>query len=56
MGMEVPHHLADDLRALAVPRVEDSPIVFMPYSTRRCAGLSPSRTSGSARPMMTLIA
>ena len=26
------------------------------YSTRRCAGFRPSRTSGSARPMITLIA
>ena len=26
------------------------------YSTRRCTGLSPSRTSGSARPTITLIA
>ena len=25
----------------------------MPYRTRRCTGLSPSRTSGSARPTMT---
>jgi hypothetical protein len=26
------------------------------YSTRRCTGLRPSRTSGSARPTITLIA
>src|SRR4029077_14327643 len=29
------------------------PISCMVYSTRRCTGLSPSRTSGSARPTIT---
>ena len=32
------------------------PASCMPYSTRRCTGFSPSRTSGSARDTITLIA
>ena len=32
------------------------PVWCIAYSTRRCTGLRPSRTSGSARPTMTLIA
>ena len=33
-----------------------NPISDMPYRIRRCTGFKPSRTSGSARPMITLIA
>ena len=32
------------------------PASCMPYSTRRCTGFSPSRTSGRARETMTDIA
>ena len=32
------------------------PASFIPNSTRRCTGLRPSRTSGSARATITLIA
>ena len=32
------------------------PVSYMAYNTRRCTGFSPSRTSGRARPMITLIA
>jgi len=54
--MEIPHHLADDLRALAIAARRRQAIVFMPYITRRWAGFRPSRASGSARPMITLMA
>ena len=37
-------------------RLDARPIWCMPYSTRRWTGFSPSRTSGSARPMITLMA
>ena len=32
-----------------------SPNSFIAYSTRRCTGFNPSRTSGSARDTITLI-
>ena len=32
------------------------PASYIEYSTRRCTGFRPSRTSGSARPTITLIA
>ncbi len=38
------------------PRSGRYPPSYMAYSTRRCTGFSPSRTSGSARDTMTLIA
>jgi hypothetical protein len=41
---------------LRYARFDARPIVRIPYSTRRCAGFNPSRASGSARPMITLIA
>jgi hypothetical protein len=41
---------------LRYARLLASPIARMPYSTRRCAGFRPSRASGSARPMITLMA
>ena len=43
-------------RTCGRPRVAARPIAVIAYSTRRCAGFRPSRTSGSARPMMTLMA
>ena len=53
----VAEDFADDLRALAVARGCDArPICRIANRTRRFAGFSPSRTSGSARPMITLIA
>jgi len=35
---------------------EETPISCIAYRMRRCTGFRPSRTSGSARPAMTLIA
>jgi hypothetical protein len=49
--------VADDARALLVGRFQslfDSSC--MANSTRRCTGFRPSRTSGSARPTITLMA
>ena len=49
-------HVADDRRATSCTGGPGtSPSSFIAYSTRRCTGLSPSRTSGSARDTMTLI-
>ena len=57
MRMVVADDLTDDLGALAVrPRDADRPIWRIANRTRRCDGLRPSRTSGRARPMITLIA
>ena len=48
---------ADDLRALAVGLASRSrPSSYMPNRMRRCTGLRPSRTSGRARPTITLMA
>ena len=41
---------------LKKPRSGRYPPSYMAYRIRVCTGLSPSRTSGSARPMMTDIA
>ena len=41
---------------LRYARFDARPISRMPYSTRRCDGFRPSRMSGSARPMITLMA
>ena len=49
-------HFADDLGALAIGRVEVSPNSYMPKRMRRWTGFKPSRTSGRARPMITLMA
>ena len=52
----VTHRLGDRPRRLGVAAVRAEPESNIAYSTRRCTGLRPSRTSGSARPTMTLIA
>jgi len=44
------------LAHLRYARFDARPMERMPYSTRRWAGFRPSRTSGSARPMITLMA
>ena len=49
-------HVADDGRATSCRRGPGTrPSSFIAYSMRRCTGLRPSRTSGSARDTMTLI-
>ena len=49
--------VADDARRLAVRLVpRRSPCSCIEYRMRRCTGLSPSRTSGSARATITLMA
>ena len=52
----VGEHVADDLGALAVRARRREVLLVAQYRMRRWTGLSPSRTSGIARPMMTLIA
>jgi hypothetical protein len=54
--MVIAQHFADDARALPYARLNDNPISDIAYKMRRCTGFSPSRMSGSARPMITLIA
>ena len=44
------------LAHLRVGRLGARPISCMPNRMRRCTGFSPSRTSGSARPTITLMA
>ena len=56
VGVVLAHHLADDRRALAIVDAEVRPISCIVYRIRRWTGLRPSRTSGSARLTMTLIA
>ena len=52
----VAEHVADDRGALAVRAAGTRPFSYAEYRMRRWTGLRPSRTSGMARPMMTLIA
>jgi hypothetical protein len=52
----VAHHLADDLRALAIARVADRPMSFMPYSTRRVCRLQAVSYVGQRSPDDTLMA
>ena len=52
LPMTSPTTRADFLYAL----FQSLPSSRIANSTRRCTGLSPSRTSGSARPTITLIA
>jgi sulfur carrier protein ThiS len=50
-------HVADDARGLVVRLVAvRAQFVHREQHTRRCTGLRPSRTSGSARPTITLMA
>ena len=57
MGMVLAQDFTDDTCALFVRLVKGQPqIVYMAYRMRRCTGFSPSRTSGSARATITLMA
>ena len=56
VGVELAEDLADDARAFLNGFLESRPSSCMPKRMRRCTGLRPSRTSGRARPTMTLIA
>jgi len=50
---DIPDHMRDPRKLWAPTRMSYFGIA---YNTRRCAGFKPSRMSGSARPMITLIA
>ena len=52
----VHHHVFKADHTYHLQQEKDSPISCKPNRIRRCTGFSPSRTSGSARPMITLIA